>query len=113
MSGALRAMANLAKFCIDNKGSGGADRIREILLSLYNGRLCDLSAIHYLDSDLRHDLSVVIGNMGVTIFDHQIRLAFSAISKQATGWFLEPLGVDAESLNAHYSIDLESISREN
>ena len=102
-----QALAQLAEFCCKNRATDTAHRLREILLSLYNGQPCNLAEVHYLDVLRRRALCIVLLSLGDTIWDYQIRARFSLAGEPMLRWFTEPLKLSDDDIRYFIATDSE------
>ena len=102
-----QALAQLAEFCCKNRATDTARRIRELLLSLYNGQPCNLSEIHSLDALRRRALCIVLLSLGDTLWDYQIRVRFTVAGEPMLRWFTEPLKLSDDDIRYFIATDLE------
>jgi hypothetical protein len=88
----LEAMKRIAKKIVGSN-SGGAVRLRRLLLSAFNGAPVDLTYVCSLDEGLREDLALVILGLNHDVFeDYLIRESFrERDGAEGVAWFVEGL----------------------
>lgn len=90
-------MEAIIKYC--KHGGDKPEIVRAIMLSIYSGRPANLSEIQCLPSDIRLELASMLMNIGVTIYDYQIREAFARAGRDQIEWFLAPLNVQPRDID--------------